>query len=239
MNGENYVLIADSHLNDEMESIFFDMLERIRQYRPAGVIFLGDIFELWIALDGYESDIHFRFLQWCREAKEQFEVGFIAGNHEFYLPQRHSDSFTWFDEKEYTLEKLGVKFIHGDLLNRADKGYRFLRKFLRNPVTRFLLKITARTIGPKVADRVRVSLKPTNQQHKRFLPMTYLEEYSENAAKRNLRKIFAGHFHQYKELDFRSGIPVTILPAWYTAGEIMLLKPSLKSECGPWQDLLK
>ena len=239
MNNENYILIADSHLKDGGERAFFEMLDRIRQYHPAGVIFLGDIFELWIALDGYESDLHARFLQWCREAREQFEVGFIVGNHEFYIPHRYADAFTWISEKQHTLEKLGVQVLHGDQLNLEDKGYLLLRRFLRHPVTRFLLKITGHSIGPKIANYVLVSLKPVNKQFKRSLPLPYLEKYSKQAAGDKLKKIFAGHFHHHHELDFCDGIPCDILPAWETAGEIVLLQPDLKSECAPWQKLLK
>lgn len=239
MNSGNYILVADSHLQEGGENAFFEMLDRIRRYHPAGVIFLGDIFELWIALDGYESDIHSRFLQWCREAKELFEVGFIVGNHEFFLPYSHADAFTWITENEYTLTPPGIRVMHGDLLNLGDKGYRFLRKFIRNPLSRFLLKITGHSIGPKVSDHIRLSLKSTNQRHKRHLPMFYLEKYSQNAAKEKIKKIFAGHFHRHEKLDFPDGIPVEILPAWETAGEIAILKPDLQSECGPWQELLK
>lgn len=243
MNSENYILIADSHLEKSGEAAFFEMLERIRLYHPAGVIFLGDIFELWVALDGYESDIHFRFLQWCKEAKKQFEVGFIVGNHEFFLPYNHADAFTWIDEEEYSLDSAGIRVLHGDQLDRGDIGYRILRKLFRNPLTRFLLKITGHSIGPKAADHVRLSLKSANQrqrqQHKLRLPMHYLKKYSENAAKLKLKKIFAGHFHQHEKLDFPDGVPVEILPAWEAAGEIALLKPDLQSECAPWQKLLK
>lgn len=241
MNSENYILVADSHLREGAEGSFFDMLNRIRQYHPAGVVFLGDIFELWIALDGYESDIHFRFLNWCSEARKQFEVGFVVGNHEFYLCRRHADAFTWISEKEYTLNPSGVRVLHGDLLNREDKGYLFLRRVLRNSFTRFLLKITARSIGPKVADHVLVSLKPTNLRHKRLLPMSCLRKFSGQAAEEKIKYIFAGHFHRHEKLDFSdgNGVPVEILPAWAAAGEIILLKPGLQSVCGPWQDLLK
>ena len=41
------------------------------------------------------------------------------------------------------------------------------------------------------------------------------------------------------KLDFSGGIPCEILPSWGNAGEIILLQPDLKSECGPWQELLK
>lgn len=239
MNHDNYILIADSHLRQGEEGPFFEMLDRIRQYHPAGVLFLGDIFELWIALDGYESDIHFRFLQWCREAKKQFEVGFIVGNHEFYIIRRYADAFTWITEQQHILEKPSVLLLHGDLLNLADKGYFVLRRFLRHPVTRFLLKITGYSIGPKVANYVLMSLKPKNLQFKRSLPMPYLEQFSKQSAGGKFKKIFAGHFHHHHDLDFSGGVPCEILPAWGTAGEIVLLQPDLKSECGPWQELLK
>jgi len=236
-NTETYILIADSHLREDQESVFFAMLDRIRDYQPKGVIFLGDIFELWIALDGYESGLHRRFLDWCREAKQHFEVGFILGNHEFYVCERYTDAFSWISQTGHTSTE-GFRFIHGDLINRADHGYLLLRSLLRNAFTRFLLKITAKKIGPKVADHVRVSLKPTNQRHKRLLPMPYLEQNSRKAAGEQLKLIFAGHFHQYAELDFGGGSKTVILPAWFAAEEIVLLGTDGHYECGPWRKLL-
>ena len=84
-----------------------------------------------------------------------------------------------------------------------------------------------------------MSLKPKNLQFKRSLPMPYLEQFSKRSAGNQFKKIFAGHFHHHHELDFSGGVPCEILPAWGTAGEIVLLQPDLKSECGPWQELLK
>lgn len=236
-NSETYILIADSHLSEGMKPDFFAMLDRIREYQPKGVVFLGDIFELWIALDGYESDLHRRFLDWCREAKQHFEVGFILGNHEFYVCETHADAFTWISRTGHNTGE-GFRFIHGDLINRADHSYRLLRCLLRNAFTRFLLKITAKKIGPKVADHVRVSLKPTNKQHKRLLPMKYLKKMSQKSARKKLNLVFSGHFHRYAELDFYDGIKITILPAWFTAEEIILVTPDLHYVCGPWQELL-
>ena len=238
MKNRNYILASDSHIRTDTAEKFFTMLEQIDQYGPAGVIFLGDIFELWIALDGYESDIHFRFLDWCRTAKDRFEVGFITGNHEFYVQDRHRDAFTWMDDVDHITES-GMLFTHGDLINQADKGYLLLRRFLRNKIIRFLLKTTAGTIGPKISDCVLKSLKPTNQQHKRQLPMKFLEQYAQTASEKKIRKVFAGHFHQYKKFDFPEGGRMEILPAWETAEEIILLKPDLQTLCGPWKILLQ
>ena len=238
MNSGNYILVADSHIREDSADHFFEMLEAIRRYAPKGVVFLGDIFELWIALDGYESEIHHRFLDWCRAAKPHFEVGFILGNHEFYVQERHRDAFTWMDENAHTTAG-GIRFTHGDLINRDDRKYLFLRKVLRSWWVRFLLKITSRAIGPKVADRVRVSLKPTNLQHKRQLPLAYLEQYAENAAAENVQGIFMGHFHQHEILRFpEKRISAEILPAWDMAEEIVRLTPDLRTECGPWRKIL-
>ena len=237
MNSRNYILVADSHIRKDSAGDFFAMLERILQYRPAGVVFLGDVFELWIALDGYESSIHHQFLDWCRSAKRQLEVGFIIGNHEFFIRERHKDAFSWVENVSYTTPR-GVHFLHGDLINRADTGYRILRKLLRNATTRLLLKMAAGNIGPKVADYVLNSLKPTNQRHKRQLPVKFLEEYAAAAAGKNITRIFAGHFHQHETLTFPDGVRTEILPSWDTAQEIVLLKPDLQTVCGSWRNLL-
>ncbi|MBQ9336220.1 MAG: metallophosphoesterase [Lentisphaeria bacterium] len=237
MDGRDHIFIADSHLREEDSEDFFAMLDRIRESRPAGVVFLGDIFELWIALPGYETAMHQRFLDWCREAKKEFEVGFILGNHEFYVIRRHADAFSWITETEHTLAG-GVRCIHGDLINRADWRYLLLRKFLRSGFTRTFLQITCRNLGPAIADYVLHTLKKTNREHKRRLPLTALAEYAKAAKAEKISRIFAGHFHQHHLADDQDGIPLEILPAWDAAGEIVRLTPGLQSECAPWRQIL-
>ena len=237
MEGRDYIFIADSHLREEDAEDFFAMLDRIRQSPPAGVVFLGDIFELWIALPGYENAMHQRFLDWCREAKEQFEVGFILGNHEFYVIRRHADAFSWISETEHTLDG-GIRCIHGDLINRADRRYLLLRKFLRSGFTRIFLQITAGTIGPLISDYVLHSLKKTNQQHKRKLPLPALGQYARTLKREKIRRVLAGHFHQHHLLNDPDGIPLEILPAWDIAGEIVRLAPDQQTECAPWRQVL-
>lgn len=237
MNGNNYILVADSHLREGAAEEFFDMLAAIRRYNPDGVIFLGDIFELWVAFGGYESSMHARFLDWCREAKKHFEVGFILGNHEFYVMESHGEAFTWITEESHITS--GLLCLHGDLINRADKRYLLLRKVLRSRVIRFLLKITSRTVGPAVSDRVRRSLKTTNQRFKRQLPMAELERYARAAAPDGLRRIFAGHFHQHAVLEFPDAAPLEILPSWEVGGEIVCMSADGESRCAPWRELLE
>ena len=239
MDSGDYILIADCHIraHSDAEGDFFEMLDRIDAVNPKGVIFLGDIFELWIALKGYESFGHAQFVEWCSEHKKRLEIGFIEGNHEFYVSETHRDAFSWADDASYTLDS-GVQFIHGDLINRDDRRYLLLRRLIRNPFTRFLLRLTARNIGPRVADKVRMSLKNTNLRYKRLLPMPHLENYSRNAGQGQIKRVFAGHFHRRETLSVPGGVPTEILPAWERDGEIVMLDGQLRSRCGFWKELL-
>lgn len=239
MKNNAYVLVADCHIrsNSDAEGDFFEMLDRIAEFSPAGVIFLGDIFELWIALDGYESLGHRKFTEWCSGHKSEMEIGFIEGNHEFYVSDTHRNAFSWINDTGYTFGN-GIHFIHGDLINRADYKYLLLRKLVRNPFTRFLLRLTASGIGPRAAEKVRVSLKPTNLQHKRLLPLAHLENYGQEAARGKVHTIFSGHFHVRKNIALPEGISAEILPAWGNLGEVVLLRKDSTSVCGPWRELL-
>ena len=56
------ILIADAHTGKANVGAFFEMLEAIADTGET-VVFLGDIFDLWIGLPRYETDQHRRFLE--------------------------------------------------------------------------------------------------------------------------------------------------------------------------------
>ncbi|MBO7089265.1 MAG: hypothetical protein J6W70_05105, partial [Lentisphaeria bacterium] len=90
---KRWLMIADAHLTcREPEDEFFRMLDGVSRL-PAdiGIIFLGDIFDLWIALRGYENDDHRRFLEWCRREKERRQIVFLLGGAE-----QNGHDFGWF-----------------------------------------------------------------------------------------------------------------------------------------------
>jgi hypothetical protein len=116
-------MIADAHLTcREPEDEFFRMLDGVSRL-PAdiGIIFLGDIFDLWIALRGYENDDHRRFLDWCRREKERRRIVFLEGNHEFFVAKTYSDAFSYSSEDSY--EDGALQWLHGDRINRKDYTY--------------------------------------------------------------------------------------------------------------------
>ena len=124
---ERYILIADSHLQGgtEKTACFFRMLDALAARKPAGIIFLGDIFELWIALDGYEIPEQKCFADWCRRHSAELEIGFIEGNHEFFVSETHADAFSWITDTRHDLNRT-VRLMHGDTVNRRDWKYLLL-----------------------------------------------------------------------------------------------------------------
>ena len=238
MKNTDCILIADCHIrsHSDRESDFFAMLEQIEKNPPGSVIFLGDIFELWIALDGYESFGHLHFIDWCRRNRTRFEIGFIEGNHEFYIREKYQDAFSWISNRGYCKTE-NLHFIHGDLINRADRNYLLLRCLIRNPFTRFLLKLFACSIGPHCSDLVRRKLKNTNLEYKRQLPVRAIEEYSCQPDLFAGSLIFAGHFHEWHRFQYDNGSVTMILPAWENKSEIVVYHQDKTVSVAPWKDL--
>ena len=92
-----YIVIADAHVDESSAEAFFNLLGRI-EASGVRVIFLGDVFELWIAIPRYEQTMHRRFLDWSRRQREKPIL--IEGNHEFFVNQRYgglleTDGRTW------------------------------------------------------------------------------------------------------------------------------------------------
>ena len=221
---DKYILIADSHLEGGTEKAesFFRMLDLLAARKPAGIIFLGDIFELWIALDGYEIPEQKRFTDWCRAHLNEMEIGFIEGNHEFFVSATRADAFSWITDRYHDLHGT-LRLMHGDTVNRRDWKYLLLRRAIRNGFTKFLLNLFARTIGPAVADRIRLLLKTSNMAHKKFLPREDLEICAGRCAAQGIVSLTAGHFHAWDQFHPPAGAFVTILPAWDNEKSIALL----------------
>ncbi len=216
---EKLILIADSHIRSgEIRDAFFCLLEKIHSMpENVSAVFLGDIFDLWIALPGYESEDQRRFLRWCEQEKERRNVIFLEGNHEFFVAGTRKQYFSAVSGKE--ILRNGIRLIHGDMINKADWKYRLLRFGIRNSFTRLLLRLTAfRNFGPDICWKIRHGLKHTNQAHKKFFPEAHALEYMKTHPE---KKIIAGHFHEGKRLDI-PGKTMYILPSFASGTEIGL-----------------
>lgn len=204
---------------------------------PGDVVFMGDIFDLWIALPRYENEIHHRFLAWCRREKDRRRIGFVEGNHEFFVAQTHASAFTWCTQRAWWQNAEGHLFCHGDRINRADRHYLTFRKTTKNPIAKGILSCLPS--GPRLVDRIKRGLKGTNTVFRKHLPLDELQAFAEARFQEKAKRIFVGHFHRsYHYRGIRGGALDT-LPAWCSRGWVSVLRPAADElRKGPWQDFL-
>lgn len=217
------ILISDAHINCEGEATdqFFSMLNKISQ-TDQDVIFLGDIFELWIALPRYEQSIHLRFLEWCKQEKEKRSIGYIEGNHEFFLSENYGDCFTWSstDFRHDTAHK--ILFSHGDMVNKNDLSYRRFKKATKNGLSKFLAQYMP--FAPALVKYIKKKLTNKNKQ-RGYLPEEMLKEYADETFDDTITSIILGHFH--REFHYQSGINnFFAIPDWMETGKVTIYRDS-------------
>jgi len=223
---KSIALIADAHASPGLlgkEHEFFEMLKHLAK-RKVDIVFMGDVFELWIALPGYENQMHKRFASFCRDLSRTRMVGFIEGNHEFQVKRMRSRDFSWCEESIKILPG-GVLLEHGDLINSKDVKYRAMRAAFKSRLACWLLQ-TLSFVGPDIAEWLRVSLKSTNMEHKKGIPFEMLKDYAGAFSKKGVGKVAIGHFHQEGRIVSNSGVEMLLLPSWRDEGRICLLKPN-------------
>lgn len=239
-NTTQFLLVADAHLTEPGDSTgqaFFELLEAAsRLPGSVGVVFLGDILELWVAAGKeYESQVHWRFRAWCREQVSKRDLIFLEGNHEFYVSATEHGSFTHVSDASIRVGTLC--FTHGDTINAADYKFRLLRRGIRNPLSLLLTKLSAPFFGPSLADRIRRSLKQQNMYHKTRFPEPYAMAFLESWGRRGVKRIILGHFHARLTRRTESCV-MEVIPAFCIDGEAAWLEsPDAELAVAPWRDL--
>ena len=215
------ILIADTHAGNEGDlDKFFELLTALENTTD-DLVFLGDVFDLWIAIERYEHDAHRRFVEWCRVQTKKRDVGFVEGNHEFFVNDYRADAFSWCVSDEKRIDDL--TFVHGDTINERDLKYLRFRAMTKSTVMRTIVKYMP--FGNAVANFVKRGAKDTNHEFRNAFPEIDVKNYVAACAKKGIKHVFIGHFHG----DYRSiaidGCTIHCVPAWYLAGETVKFDP--------------
>lgn len=229
------IVVADAHVSETHNNVdpFFRMLSKISQ-TDQDVVFLGDIFELWIGLQRYEDANHNRFVEWCRTEKGNRTIGFIEGNHEFYVAQRHKSAFDWCSSKSHFIESQNLLFVHGDLINREDKNYLRFRALSKNPIAKWLVRWMP--TGPEQVQKLKAKLKKTNQEFRLGLPKRAIQSFADEMFQKGIYKIMVGHFHEEFKIKNQDGKSLHVIPDWFTNQTVAVLVGEDVSIV-PWEKL--
>jgi UDP-2,3-diacylglucosamine hydrolase len=135
-------IFSDAHLgadSDETEARKQEKLAALFDLIKADgdrLVILGDLFDFWFEYKHAIPKDHHRVLCMLDTLiRHGVQIDYVSGNHDFWMGDffsremgivLHRDSHNL----EYDGKRLHL--IHGDGLAKADRGYRFLKRILRN-----------------------------------------------------------------------------------------------------------
>ncbi|XVN15187.1 UDP-2,3-diacylglucosamine diphosphatase [Pseudomonas corrugata] len=154
------LLISDLHLEEERPDItraFLDLLAT-RARSAQALYILGDFFEAWIGDDAM-TPFQRSICQALRELSDSGTAIFLMhGNRDFMLGQAFCKAAGCTLIKDPSVVQFNdepVLLMHGDSLCTRDEGYMKLRRWLRNPVTLFILRHLPLGSRQKLARKLR------------------------------------------------------------------------------------
>ena len=134
--------ISDVHLGEQPEALEKDRVHRFISFlreieeKASSIFFVGDLFDFWFEYKYVIPKKHYAVInQLARMREKNIKITYLAGNHDFWL-----GSFFDYElgiqtcSNEWTGEINGKRFylFHGDGVAKKDRGYRMLKRILRN-----------------------------------------------------------------------------------------------------------
>jgi UDP-2,3-diacylglucosamine pyrophosphatase LpxH len=225
-------LVADSHLGAAQAPPegFIAMLRRLPQARA--VVFLGDLFQVWLGLPKFWDSSARSVLSAFAELREQgICTIFIVGNREFFLPasvdeaRRRGLPFDWIVPGACVLAWHGRRYglTHGDLASRHDIRYLQWRYFSRSWGFEAVFRALPGPVAQRIAQGLERALATTNRVIKIQYPADDLQAFAQ-AVLPGLDGFFIGHFHR-DEVFRAPGQPAVlrIVPDWYSRKAVVRL----------------
>jgi UDP-2,3-diacylglucosamine hydrolase len=145
----------DPASSTEREKRFVRWLDSIRADAEA-LYLLGDVFDMWFEYGKVIPKGHVRLLGKLAEmADEGLPIHYFTGNHDMWVFDHLPDEIGMKLHRDpLRTEIKGKRFLlgHGDGLGPGDKGYKFIKKVFRNPVSQWLYRWIHPDVGLPIAN---------------------------------------------------------------------------------------
>ena len=160
------LFVSDIHIkspNDERAELFGRFLDKAFELKPKHLFLVGDIFDLWIADRNYFVDTYSTLIEKLVRLKTVgTEIHYFEGNHDLDLDVFWHKKLGFEVQDSAAYYEIGGKVVrveHGDQMDPEDKGYLFLRWFLRTPAVRglgrYLPNSAVRWVGMRASETSR------------------------------------------------------------------------------------
>ncbi|MEE2876834.1 MAG: UDP-2,3-diacylglucosamine diphosphatase [Candidatus Neomarinimicrobiota bacterium] len=208
--------ISDVHLSLKGSSDETEKRRHLEKFishisETGGTLFIvGDLFDFWFEYKHVIPKAYFDILTVLNEAKlKGLALHFLPGNHDYWMREFLDE--TLFDEIHpdgLTVEVSDKRFMisHGDGLLSWDRGYRVLRRVLRNRAFVFLYRWIHPDLGYSIAKHFS---RHGNYDHHtpdyKKAVVADLTKYCEEQLKNGIDYIIMGHYHQHKKIQLKNG----------------------------------
>jgi len=195
------LLISDLHLQEERPDItraFLDLLDGRARHAKALYI-LGDFFEAWIGDDAMTP-----FQQSTCQALRQLSdsgtaVYLMHGNRDFLIGQDFCKAAGCTLLADPSVIELGgeqVLLMHGDTLCTRDLAYMKMRRYLRNPLSLWILRHLPLATRQKLARKLRSESRAQTRMKATEIVDVTPEEVPKVMAAHGVRTLVHGHTHR-------------------------------------------
>jgi UDP-2,3-diacylglucosamine hydrolase len=217
-------LVADSHIGGPggTGEELFAQLQQLPDQGCDRLVMMGDIFQVWVGDERYETAEIRRLLPILEGLRESgVHLSYIEGNRDFFLADSPYAEF--FDQVgfEVSFETGGRRYlaVHGDGLNHRDWRYRFWRWLSKSPPSRFFFCRLPRRLANRIVHTTEQKLGKSNFKHKLKIPEDVIRSYAATRLAEGFDTLILGHFHQPFRWQVAGG-EVWILDAWYNDHKI-------------------
>lgn len=195
------LLISDLHLEQERPDITRAFLHFLatRARQADALYILGDFFEVWIGDDAI-SPFQREIAQALRELSEAgTRVYLMHGNRDFLIGKRFCREAGATLLPDPCLVEMGgerVLLMHGDSLCTLDVGYMKLRRWLRNPLSLFILRNLPLSTRHKLARKLRSESRAQSRMKASEIVDVTPDEVLRVMAEHGVRTLIHGHTHR-------------------------------------------
>ncbi|MDD1015668.1 UDP-2,3-diacylglucosamine diphosphatase [Pseudomonas rubra] len=195
------LLISDLHLQEERPDItraFVDLLDGRARHAEALYI-LGDFFEAWIGDDAM-TPFQTSICQALRALSDSgTQVFLMHGNRDFLLGQAFCTAAGCTLLADPSVVEMGgepVLLMHGDSLCTRDLAYMKMRRYLRNPLSLWILRHLPLSTRQKLARKLRSESRAQTRMKANDIVDVTAEEVPRIMQQFGVRTLVHGHTHR-------------------------------------------
>ena len=210
-------IFSDAHLGcgtPEEERLKIDkitaLFDRVKSDGERLVI-LGDLFDFWFeyrhAIPKEHHDVLFMLSDLV---KNGITVDYVSGNHDFWMDdffEKQMQVNVYRDIFDLSFEGQHLHLIHGDGLAKADRGYRFLKRILRNRLNIWLYRRLPPDWAMPLAKKVSGSSRRYTARRDHVFAEDY-EKYAQTKLQNGFDVVAIAHLHIPIIKKFDNGIYV-------------------------------